>query len=80
MNTLTPNSQGNIYTIIDNKWYIVPLANCVKFFSNSDLLSRIGCLLTILHNGDSSLQSCLDDLANIIGTQDSWSLISDEVE
>lgn len=80
MDTLTANSKSYIYTIIDDKRHMVLLADFVKLFSNSDLLSCVGNFLTILHDSDSSFQSCLDDLKYVIGSQDSWSLVTDEVE
>lgn len=68
MDTLTANSKSYIYTIIDDKRHIVLHADSVKLFSHSDLLSCVGDFLTILHDRDSSFQSCLDDLKYIIGS------------
>lgn len=52
MDTLSTNSEGDIYSIIDQKGYAILFGDLVKFAGCGNEISSIAGLVSVLHDGD----------------------------
>jgi hypothetical protein len=52
MHTFCTDSKGDIYSIIDQKWYAILLGDLVKFAGCGDEITSIAGLVPVLDNGD----------------------------
>jgi hypothetical protein len=52
MNTFCADSEGDIYSVVDEKWYTILLGDLVKFAGCGDEITGIAGFVPILHDGD----------------------------
>jgi hypothetical protein len=50
--TLTTDSNGNIYTIVDEKWHIVGFGNTVNLLGRANQIGGVASFVAILNDCD----------------------------
>jgi hypothetical protein len=65
MDALAAHSEGNIYTVVDEKRHIVFLRDHMEPAGDLDLMSSITAFVAILHEGHAASQSGIHDVEEI---------------
>jgi hypothetical protein len=52
MDTFGTDSEGDIYSVVDQKWHTILLSDLVEFAGCGDEITSIAGFVPVLHDGD----------------------------
>lgn len=77
MDAFTVYREGHIYPVVDQERNTIFSGHLMKFLCGSDEVTRIVCLVSVLHESDASAEGSVDDVTDILIAKNRGSRICD---